>query len=239
MTELSVSCVMPTADRGSLALRAIRCFREQDYSARELVVLDDGERPIGDCIPDDPRIRYIRLDRKTTLGAKRNLLCREAAGDVVVHWDDDDWMATWRLTYQVGALVESGADVCGLDRLYFHEPVTGRAWQYVYPARARFWVAGATLCYRKAFWRAHPFPSVDVGEDTRFVWSGDARRMIALADSSFYVATIHAGNTSRKRTDDPRYRPVPEERIRAMMEQDFDEQMACFGAAPRDREAAP
>jgi len=217
-----ITCIMPTSDRRHLAARAIGYFQAQDYPNKELLILDDGEQSIADLVRDDDQIRCLRLDQKSPLGAKRNLACQEARGDIIVHWDDDDWMAPWRLSYQVRALTDSNAAVCGLDKLYFYEPERDQAWQYVYPERARFWVAGATLCYLKSFWRENPFPNINVGEDTRFVWSGDARRMIALPDTSFYVAMIHRGNTSRKRTSDPRYHPVAADQIRQLMDRDFD-----------------
>jgi glycosyltransferase involved in cell wall biosynthesis len=223
-----ITCIMPTADRRHLAARAIGYFQAQDYPNKELLILDDGEQSIADLVRDDDQIRCLRLDQKSPLGAKRNLACQEARGDIIVHWDDDDWMAGWRLSYQVRALIENNAAVCGLDKLYFYEPERDLAWQYVYPERSRFWVAGATLCYLKSFWRENPFPNINVGEDTRFVWTGDARRMIALADASFYVAMIHSGNTSRKRTSDPRYRPIAPEQIRQMMCGDFEDHARLF-----------
>src|SRR5215475_12372109 len=99
-----VSCIMPTRDRRPFVGQAVEQFLAQDYPDRELIVVDDGEDPIGDLLPADPRIRLLRLDRRMTIGAKRNLACEAATGDIVVHWDDDDWMAGWRLTYQVTAL---------------------------------------------------------------------------------------------------------------------------------------
>jgi glycosyltransferase involved in cell wall biosynthesis len=231
-----VSCVMVTRDRPHLVCQSIRWFDHQDYAARELIIIDDSDRSLetrlrvgaDGYVDDDPRIRYIRLPERQSLGAKRNLGCQVARGDIIAHWDDDDWMASWRLSYQVQALSDNRAQVCGLDKLYFYDPQRDQAWQYVYPDRARFWVAGATLCYRKAFWRENPFPNINVGEDTRFVWSGDARRMIALAEAGFYVATIHPGNTSQKRTGDPRYRSVPVEQIRNVMAGDFDNHAQLF-----------
>lgn len=69
---------MPTANRRAFVPLAIRYFQRQDYAEKELVILDDGEDAIGDLIPDDPRVRYIRLNGKRTLGAKRNE-CVEAS----------------------------------------------------------------------------------------------------------------------------------------------------------------
>jgi hypothetical protein len=56
----------------------------------------------------------VRDGRKSLIGVKRNRLCELARGDVIVHWDDGDWMAPWRVRYQVECLSAAGADVCGL-----------------------------------------------------------------------------------------------------------------------------
>lgn len=212
---------MPTANRPALVPQAIQYFLAQDYPHKELLVIDDGSESVADLIPDDERIRYIRLDRKTSLGAKRNLGCTEARGEIIVHWDDDDWIADWRLSYQVESLIKADADVCGLDRLFFYEPNSNKAWQYVYPKASKFWVAGGTLCYRKSFWREHPFPTINVGEDTRFVWQSRSKKMIALEDASFYVAMIHSSNTSPKRTRDARYRTVEADQIHRLLGEDL------------------
>src|SRR5262245_52787970 len=63
-SEPLASCIMPTCDRRSFVPQAIRCFQRQDYRNLELVIVDDGVDPIGDCIPEDSRIRYFRLDHK-------------------------------------------------------------------------------------------------------------------------------------------------------------------------------
>lgn len=220
-THLFASCLLPTANRRALASQAIRYFLAQDYTNKELIIIDDGADNIADLVPADERIRYIRLDCKTALGAKRNLGCKEARGEIILHWDDDDWMAAGRISYQVESLLKTDADVCGLDRLLFYDPRTGRAWQYVYPKGSRFWVAGGTLCYRKSFWRENPFPAINVGEDTRFIWQSRSRKMIALEDTSFYVAIIHASNTSPKRTQDARYRPHSTDEILSLLGEDL------------------
>jgi ADP-heptose:LPS heptosyltransferase len=200
---------MPTSNRRRLVPVALQSFLRQDYPNLELVILDDGADPVGDLIPPDRRIRYERLHTPVSIGRKRNLACDLASGEVIVHWDDDDWSAPWRVSYQLSALAASGTDLCGLDRVLFYEPATDRVWEYRYPERARRWVYGATLCYRRSFWREHPFPDVRVGEDTSFVWSTDPARIHILEDQTFYVGTIHDANTSRKNTADARWHQRP------------------------------
>jgi len=203
-----VSCVMPTADRRAFVPTAIARFLAQDFAPRELIILDDGADAVADLVPRDPRIRYVRLEPGRSLGDKRNLGCQMARGELIAHWDDDDWMADWRLSYQVNALRNATHDVCGLNSLVFFEPATGRAWRYRYRGR-RAWVAGGTLLYRRTLWQRRPFAHVDEGEDSRFVWGTAPDRVLPLPDDRFYVAFIHAANTSPKRTGGSRWQAIP------------------------------
>src|SRR5215831_14306537 len=186
MTEAPlVSCLLLTADRRRFVPSAIRQFLRQDYPRRELIILDDGSAPAGDLVPEDERIRYIRIPQRMPVGAKRNAGCREARGELIAHWDDDDWMADWRLSYQVEELLRFRADICGLRQLYFWGLRAENAWEYVYEAESQPWVAGGTMLYRRSLWEQSPFDEIDVGEDNSFVWSGVAKRVLPLVDRRF------------------------------------------------------
>jgi len=106
-----VSCIMPTHNHRRFVPQAIQYVLRQDYRHRELLIVDDGTDPIRDLVPETPDVRYLRLDHKCTIGTKRNLACQEAKGEIIVHWDDDDWMATWRITYQVDNLRKTRAGI--------------------------------------------------------------------------------------------------------------------------------
>jgi glycosyltransferase involved in cell wall biosynthesis len=212
---------MPTANRRSFVPRAIRYFLAQDYTNRELVILDDGSDGVADLVPQDPRVRYARLSGQRTLGAKRNACVAAARGELIMHWDDDDWMAPWRISYQVSELHRAGAEACGLRRMLFYEPVSRQAWLYDYPENQRAWLAGGSLLYRRTFWERAPFPDLQVGSDTYFVWSQPLDRTVALPDFSFYVALVHAGNTSPKERGGPYWSAWTTD-LRAIMGDDLD-----------------
>ena len=195
-----ISCITPTANRRSFIPKAIEYFLRQDYPNKELLILDDGGDPIGDLVPEKENIRYIHLDKKLTIGAKRNMACEMAKGEIIAHWDDDDWHAPHRLSYQVRALLQEGKNVCGINNLLFYAPKQNRAWRYVYPSVKRFWLSGSSLCYRHSFWEKHPFPNISIGEDARFIWSSSSENMMVLPNSDFHVGIVHANNVSPKRT---------------------------------------
>jgi glycosyltransferase involved in cell wall biosynthesis len=211
-----VSCIMPTSDRRDFVPQAIQNFLAQDYGPRELIVLDDGHDSVADLIPACGNIRYLRLDRKFTIGAKRNMACELARGELIAHWDDDDWMAPGWLSSQVRALLDQGADICGLDKVFFYAPHARRAWQYVYDGQAP-WVCGGTLCYRRDFWRDAPFADISVGEDNAFVWAQRNRRVVTNPNQHLYVARVHARNTSPKDILNRRWHSYPVEQVECLM----------------------
>ena len=214
-----VSCIMPTRDRRQFVPHAVDYFLRQDYASRELVVLDDGDDRIADLIPDDARVRYVPLDERLVLGEKRNRACELARGDVIVHWDDDDWHAPHRLTYQVGELERHGAAICGTPKVLYIEPDAQRGWLYQSPRTQRRWISG--LCYRKSLWEHNRFAHVQVGEDTRFVWSPRIGTPHVLPDHRFFVGVVHAGNTSRKLTTGSSWQTLPLDEIRTVVGSDF------------------
>jgi glycosyltransferase involved in cell wall biosynthesis len=212
-----VSCIMPTFDRRPFIPQAIRCFLGQDYPNLELIVLDDGTDPVADLMPSDPRVVYLRLTERKSVGAKRNLACERARGEYIVHWDDDDWYPSSRVRVQIGALRARGADVCGTSVVYYHDPAQRRAWCYRYSSSPVTWVGGNTLAYRREAWARVKFPEIQIGEDSQFVWRFPAHAVVDLRDPSLCVGTVHAGNVSPKDTGGPYWSPESIERIESVM----------------------
>lgn len=190
---------MPTANRRKFVPSSIRMFLGQDYQNSELLIVDDGVDCIADIVPRLSNVRYIRIQPGRSLGQKRNLACQASRGEVILHWDDDDWYAAWRIGYQLKALTEAALDLCGVDRVLLVDPKLGRACEYIYRGMGVPWLCGSSLCYRRDFWQRHPFGDINEGEDTRFVATAVDARIAVLPNSRLLVARIHDGNTSRNR----------------------------------------
>src|SRR5438045_3694384 len=103
MTEL-VSCVMATSNRPSFFRQALSYFERQTYPSKELIVVDDGEVPVGDLCAGHDLVRYLRLDRHTETGAKLNIGVEQARGSIVHKVDDDDYYSPDFLATSVKAL---------------------------------------------------------------------------------------------------------------------------------------
>jgi glycosyltransferase involved in cell wall biosynthesis len=212
---------MPTANRRSFVSQAIAYFRRQDYVSKELVIVDDGGDCVADLIPGVRQIKYLRLEKKQSLGAKRNLACTLASGALICHWDDDDWIAPWRIGYQVRQLLQVKADVGGLKRLYFYDPFGGRSYRYDYPRKKTTLLAGGSLCYLKRFWEQYPFAEVNQGEDTRFLWNDRPKKVWAHQDNTFYVALIHPANTNPRYPTRQRWSTYPLAEMETMLGADL------------------
>jgi glycosyltransferase involved in cell wall biosynthesis len=216
-----VSCIMPTFNRRSFMPRAIDYFLRQNYANRELVIFDDGTDSIADLVPAHPQIRYHRQEGRQTVGAKRNAAIEASRGEIVIHWDDDDWMDPCRISIQVAGLVSSGADICGASEVVFCEMANGRLWLYRYPETGRRWLCGGTLCYRRSLWTHKQFSAISDGEDTRFVWAPPQGEMLDIKPFTRLVAMIHPGNTCTKQIASPYWLPWDDASPESLMGNDW------------------
>lgn len=206
-----VSCILPTKNRAAFIPGAVRSYQSQTYPAKELIVLDNGEDSTASLLPSDPSIRYIKIDGQRTIGDMRNLCARYARGEFVCHFDSDDWSAPERITDQVTRLGVHGV-VTGYHAMLFYDVRDGRCYHWSMPHSPIRYVLGTSLCYRKEWWRHHPFPALQIGEDIRFFQNAIrvAHRLVPTAPAEkLMVARVHKDQTSRKSLTPRSYRPVP------------------------------
>lgn len=193
-----MTCLCLTRNRREWLPKAIQCFLNQTYRNRELLILADGA-DVRDLIPpDDSRIRLLCLDGATGIGEKRNFGCSKALGEIVAHWDDDDFSAPGRLDDQVARLVETRKAVTGYRSMRFTDGT--RWWKFTYQNHNAL---GTSLCYRREWWQKHKFNPIQIGEDSAFVAAAAAEGQIALAEAGeLMYATNHPGNTSPRMLGD-------------------------------------
>ena len=211
-----VSCIMPTANRRQFVPLAVRYFLDQDYVNKELIILDDGNDPVRDLILDHPDIRYYHESTRRSLGAKRNRLCELASGELIAHWDDDDWYSSERLSVQVEIMRRTDIGLCGINRLLYFDLNSRRSYEYHYRANSNLWLS--MLCYWRSLWRDHRFPDVQVGSDTRFLWSLDSNKMAIVEQDRLNVCFIHGTNVAPKKTSGSNWKRVDESKIAEVLQ---------------------
>jgi glycosyltransferase involved in cell wall biosynthesis len=125
-----ISCLTVTFDRLVLLKEAIRCYCDQTYPSRELVIVTAGAQRYRQAIADyidalgRSDIRAIFLGPgQYTLAQARNAALDTAGGDILCQWDDDDLYHPERLRVQAERLLSAQAAACFMtDYLqFFHE----------------------------------------------------------------------------------------------------------------------
>jgi len=186
-----ISCVLVTRDRPGFFRQALRCFGAQDYPAKELVVVDDGDTPVGAMCDGVAGVTYVRLPKPTPTGTKLNLGIETARGDILQKLDDDDYYAPRFLSTAAARLARArtpDALVCwccfavliaGDPKLYF----SGHGWK-----------TGGTLCFRRALWRRHRFRDLYASSDTWFIRDNDPPIARVCAPDQ-YLVVRHGANT--------------------------------------------
>lgn len=92
---MKISVITPTADRASYLQGAYHLLQEQTHPDWEWLIYDTSLHPTPF---NDPRVTYIHDGGIVSIGEKRNRLIEKATGDVIVHFDDDDYYAPTYLT---------------------------------------------------------------------------------------------------------------------------------------------
>ena len=195
-----ISCIMPTRNRRVFVQQALAYFERQNYPERELIVVDDGEDKIADLLASYPRVRYIALARRTSIGEKRNIACKQARGEIIAHWDDDDWYAPHRLQHQVAPLLDKTADITGLETACFFDLIRWQTWTCTPDLHRRLFVGdvhGGTLVYWRDVWQrmAH-YPERSLAEDALFLREAcrQGARLQKLSNARSFVYVRHDSN---------------------------------------------
>jgi glycosyltransferase involved in cell wall biosynthesis len=186
--------VCPVQDRYALLTKAAQQFLKQDYPNKELLILyatGGGER----LLIEAQNVWQVSLIGTETLGEKRNIGCKLAHGEIICHWDDDDWYFPSRITEQTATLFASGADVTGYGRMLFVDPVTQFCARY--DTEMPNYAIGNSLMYRKSYWEAHPFPERQIGEDNDFVRMIPEGRM-RVENGDQIIARLHDQQTCQR-----------------------------------------
>ncbi|MGA9917330.1 MAG: glycosyltransferase family 2 protein, partial [Paraburkholderia sp.] len=221
-----VSIITPTYSRDDHLSQIHRCFKSQDYRYLEWLILDDSPCPSEEFTAiDDSRIRYRHIRQRLSIGEKRNLLVEQATGDIIVHFDDDDFYSFNYVSSMVAVLGEKECDLLNL-----------RGW-FLYDCRHRFfgyWDLllkeglhyvcnpksvdlmmlskdnnsalehnhlgfGFGWAYRKEVWEKSPFPNKNWNEDGEFALKArEAFKLDGLIDTQgLCLHVLHLSNSSR------------------------------------------
>ena len=184
-----VSCILPTGNRPAFLAQALRCFRQQNYTDRELIVVDDGDEAVDRLVRGAPDTRYIRLQQRCPTGVKLNIGIEYARGSIIQKLDDDDYYGPDFVSAARRALPSirrEKAVVAWCCFLALNLPdltlrVSGHGW-----ARA------GTLCFYRRLWQRYRFDATI--DDHAFIRKSEAR-IVRVCRPEQYIYVRHGRNT--------------------------------------------
>jgi glycosyltransferase involved in cell wall biosynthesis len=220
---MRVSIVTPTFGRPEVLPHLYHAFLSQDHPHCELLIADDSPQPceaMQRIAAHDPRVRYFHTPARETIGAKRNFLIEQARGEVIVHFDDDDYYAP---NYVSSMLRVLGAhDAAKLSAWFNYSPRLSVLAYWDCQSEVKFgysmapqgaldlvnnaahpgntWGFGFSYIYRRRVWEAVRFDNRSFGEDydflTRAFQAGFTGKLHADT-AGIVLHIIHTSNTSR------------------------------------------
>ena len=119
-----ISIITPTKNRAVFLPQIAACVLAQGVDW-EWLILDDSDAPsrfLQDLSTNDARIQYFFSETPLTIGEKRNRLIAVATGEVIAHFDDDDFYAPQYLSNMVSLLQQEQADMIKLSGFYLYAP---------------------------------------------------------------------------------------------------------------------
>lgn len=122
-SPVSVSVVIPTFNRCDDCKCAVVSALEQQPPPLEVLVCDDGSTDdtraeFERWQMEEPRLRYLRMERnRGTPAPARNLGTASARGDWVAFLDDDDRWLPGKLARQMPLLAANDADIVATDAI--------------------------------------------------------------------------------------------------------------------------
>lgn len=184
-----------------MAERALCSYLGQTYDNKELIIWDDLLEPSFLEPPQIQNVIYLS-DGSRSIVNKRNACCQAATGDVIAHWDSDDWSSPERLRVQLEMLKENGKAVTGFSKMLFVDEENHRYARYT-DGVDDYYAIGSSLCYRRDWWQTHPFEQLKyTQEDNQFVARArEAHQLVSCDARRLMVASVHSGNTCPKTMD--------------------------------------
>jgi len=191
---MSVSICVPTYNRKKFEKLIEYNINCQTYSQiKEVIIADDGDEELVLDIPYP--IQYIKLPKRITIGAKRNLLACKATSDYICHMDTDDIYHPMYIMYGINSLKE-GYGLFGSSCMLITFPE--HDWKVCasvcYDLHK---INEATMIYKKSFWKEARFSNSSQAEGQPFL-KGRETQIFSGDISNIMVCIAHDTNTISK-----------------------------------------
>ncbi len=219
-----VSVITPTYNRRRFIPYLIECYKAQTYKKdrMEWIILDDGQDKVKDLFDEAtktiPNLRYIGIEEKLTIGAKRNRLNDEARGEIIVAMDDDDYYVPDRVKHVVDQLKKNPkVELVGSSEIYMYYTDIQKIYK-LGPYNPNHATNG-TMGWRKSYAKTHRYDETVTHAEEKSFLEEYKNPMIQLDPFKVMLVMSHSENTFDKRK--MRDEPNPFIKVTSMKIKDF------------------
>jgi len=166
----------------------------------EWIILDDGQDKVGDLFAAQniPNLRYIPLDEKLTIGAKRNRLNKESKGDIIIAMDDDDYYPPERVNHVVMAFANNkDIQLAGSSEIFMYYSDSKQIFK-LGPYNKNHATNG-TMAWRASYARKHLYDETVTHAEEQSFLDHYKYPMIQLVPQKVMLVMSHSENTFDKK----------------------------------------
>jgi len=195
-----ISCIMPTRGRAHYVAQAIVYFNSQTYPNTELIIVYEQPSDLPENVTKFDNVYLTLSPNSSSIGLKRNLALAQCCGDIITHWDDDDWYSVERLTQQAKPLLANQAQISALYNTRFLALATMTPWHTTAALYLQMFVEGVhggTLMYKAENIGSSQFLDISLREDAMFLQQlMDSGARLAKVDGyKLFVYIRHPNNS--------------------------------------------
>ena len=189
-----VSILTPTYNRRFFIPQFLKIVRNQVYNGPiEILVADDGTDPIHDLIKNDSAFRYIRFNEKKPLGYKRNILASEAKGEILIHFDDDDYYPHSRVSHAVESLMASDKLIAGSSLCHIYDTSLKKI--FVSGPFGQNHATAGTFAYKREYLKNNKFNDEAIAQEEPSFTGNFSNNLLQLDSLKTILIIKHAKNT--------------------------------------------
>lgn len=200
-----ISAVMVTKNRVNYVKNAVKCFLNQTYPCKELIIVtdnDDETEAYGKELQKVHSNIYVyNYSGEFKLGTLRNMAIKNTNGEYIIQWDDDDYYHPIRMSIMYIMLRPNRNDKKNKFVIMNNWTVAWPQYNKVGIGKSRPWEG--SILFNRDLYPQYKYSEESKGEDTYFVKqllnSGERYTKLDASFAPIYIYGIHGKNTWNER----------------------------------------
>ena len=204
-----VSVITPTYNRRHMFKLAVYNWLHIDYPRDKIewIIVDDSEpgQTVADLLPKDENIKYYYIDKKLSIGNKRNKCIELCKYDYICCMDDDDYYYNTNITQRITKLLGFKKIYPQVECVYCSTIACFHISKYISminvpPHNSPYYerISEASLCFTRNFWQQQKFNNNSIGAEGSDFIKARLNACIEISWTNVFVALLHDKNTSSK-----------------------------------------